>query len=73
MGSREMASEVGRLGEGLPVKAGPPAYKGFRYPSVVIAHCMWLYHRFPLLFRDAGEMMLERSGGSPRTASRGLG
>jgi putative transposase len=22
------------------------SYKGFRYPVEIIAHCVWLYHRF---------------------------
>ncbi|MEV5880814.1 hypothetical protein AB0L75_42920, partial [Streptomyces sp. NPDC052101] len=26
----------------------PPSYRGFRYPVEVIAHAVWLYHRFPL-------------------------
>ncbi|MGY3061652.1 transposase-like protein [Streptomyces sp. TE3672] len=26
----------------------------------IIAHCVWLYHRFPLSFREVEELMLER-------------
>ena len=26
----------------------------------IISHCVWLYHRFPLSFREVEEMMLER-------------
>jgi putative transposase len=26
----------------------------------IISHCVWLYHRFPLSFREVREMMLER-------------
>ncbi|MCX4774482.1 IS6 family transposase [Streptomyces sp. NBC_01285] len=37
-----------------------PSYKGHRYPVEVIAHCVWLYHRFPLSFREVEELMLER-------------
>ncbi|MDJ0466974.1 IS6 family transposase [Streptomyces sp. H27-C3] len=37
-----------------------PSYKGFRYPPEIIAHCVWLYYRFPLSFREVEEMMLER-------------
>src|ERR687893_2111736 len=37
-----------------------PSYKGFRYPVEVIGHCVWLYHRFPLSFREIEEMMLAR-------------
>ncbi|MBA4866726.1 IS6 family transposase [Streptomyces sp. PSKA54] len=38
----------------------PPSYKGHRYPVEVISHCVWLYHRFPLRFREVEELMLER-------------
>jgi putative transposase len=37
-----------------------PSYKGFRYPMEIISHCLWLYHRFPLSFREVEEMMPER-------------
>jgi putative transposase len=37
-----------------------PSYKGFRYPPEIIAHCVWLYHRFPLSFREVEELMLAR-------------
>jgi putative transposase len=37
-----------------------PSYKGFRDPVEVIGHCVWLYYRFPLSFREVEEMMLER-------------
>jgi putative transposase len=37
-----------------------PSYKGFRYPAEIISHCVWLYHRFPLSFREVDEMMLAR-------------
>ena len=35
-------------------------YKGHRYPAEIISHCAWLYHRFPLRFREVEEMMLAR-------------
>ncbi|MBT2398823.1 IS6 family transposase [Streptomyces sp. ISL-100] len=38
----------------------PPSYKGHRYPVEVISHCVWLYFRFPLSFREVEELMLER-------------
>ena len=34
--------------------------KGHRYPAEIIAHCVWLYHRFPLSFREVEELMLVR-------------
>ncbi|WP_405524524.1 IS6 family transposase [Streptomyces canus] len=37
-----------------------PLYKGHRYPVEVISHCVWLYFRFPLSFREVEELMLER-------------
>ncbi|MEW2077313.1 IS6 family transposase [Streptomyces sp. NPDC013433] len=36
-----------------------PSYKGHRYPVEVISHCVWLYFRFPLSFREVEELMLE--------------
>jgi putative transposase len=35
-------------------------YKGHRYPVEIISHRVWLYHRFPLSFREIEEMMAER-------------
>ncbi|CAL9516794.1 IS6 family transposase ISRH1 [Streptomyces sp. enrichment culture] len=37
-----------------------PSYKGHRYPVEVISHCVWLYLRFPLSFREVQEPMLQR-------------
>jgi putative transposase len=42
------------------VDSGLPSYKGHRYPVEVISHCVWLYHRFPLSYREVEELMLER-------------
>jgi putative transposase len=42
------------------VDSAPPSYKGHRYPVEIISHCVWLYHRFPLSFREVEELMLER-------------
>jgi hypothetical protein len=36
-----------------------PSYNGFRFPVEIISHCVWLYYRFPLSFRDVEEMMLQ--------------
>jgi putative transposase len=41
----------------------PPAtalYKRHRCPAEIISHCLWLYCRFSLSYRDVQEMMLER-------------
>jgi putative transposase len=37
-----------------------PSYRGYRFPREIIGHCVWLYFRFCLSFRDIQEMMLER-------------
>ncbi|MGW3658806.1 IS6 family transposase [Streptomyces sp. NPDC005151] len=42
------------------MSSAPPLYKGHRYPVEIIAHCVWLYFRFPLSFREVEEPMLER-------------
>ncbi|MEV7721754.1 IS6 family transposase [Streptomyces sp. NPDC088184] len=34
--------------------------QGHRYPVEIIAHCVWLYFRFPLSFGEVEELMLER-------------
>ncbi len=36
------------------------SYKGHRYPAEIINHCVWLYFRFPLSFREVEELMLAR-------------
>ncbi len=38
----------------------PASYKGFRFPQEIIAHAVWLYHRFSLSFRDVEELLYER-------------
>ena len=35
-------------------------YSGYRYPSQVISHAVWLYHRFTLSFRDIEELLTAR-------------
>jgi transposase-like protein len=47
-------------GRGGLVGTGAPSYKGFRFPVEIISHCVWLYYRFPLSFREVEEMMLKR-------------
>jgi putative transposase len=42
------------------VAAVVPSYRGFRYPVEIINHCVWLYYRFPLSFREIEEMMMAR-------------
>lgn len=38
----------------------PPSYRGHRFPAEIISHCVWLYFRFSISFRDMEEMMSER-------------
>ena len=35
-------------------------YAGYRYPSQIISHAVWLYHRFTLSFRDIEELLSAR-------------
>ncbi len=37
--------------------------RGHRYPVEGIWHCVWLYFRFPLGFREVGELMFRRGVG----------
>ncbi|PRC93894.1 IS6 family transposase [Solimicrobium silvestre] len=37
-----------------------PLYFRHRFPSEIISHCVWLYFRFSLRYRDIEEMMAER-------------
>lgn len=37
-----------------------PTYKGFRFPSEIISHAVWLYFRFSLSFRDVEELLAQR-------------
>ena len=36
-----------------------PSYRGYRFPSEVISHAVWLYHRFSLSFRDVEDLLAE--------------
>ncbi len=35
-------------------------YKRYRYPSQIISHVVWLYHRFTLSFRDIEDILAAR-------------
>ncbi len=52
--------EGGRPGSIGGVSTATPSYKGHRYPVEIINHCVWLYFRFPLSFREVEELMLAR-------------
>ncbi len=40
--------------------AAPSLYRRHRFPSEIISHCVWLYFRFALSFRDVEEIMAMR-------------
>jgi len=37
-----------------------PSYRRHRFPSEIISHAVWLYHRFCLSFREVEELLAER-------------
>jgi putative transposase len=43
-----------------PCVSSASPYKGHRFPAEIISHCVWLYFRFSVSFRDVEEMMAER-------------
>jgi len=44
----------------MKTDTGAPSYKGVRFPQEIIAHAVWLYHRFNLSFRDVEELLAAR-------------
>ncbi len=38
----------------------PPSYRGDQFPSEIISHAFWLYHRFDLGFRDVEDLLAEQ-------------
>ncbi len=42
------------------VMTAPALYRRHRFPSEVISHCVWLYFRFSISYRDVEEMMAVR-------------
>jgi putative transposase len=43
------------------MKKPTPSYQRHRFPSEIISHAVWLYHRFCLSFREVEELLAERS------------
>jgi putative transposase len=37
-----------------------PSYHGYRFPSEIISHAVWLYNRFCLSFRDVEDLLAQR-------------
>jgi putative transposase len=44
----------------MPTNTPTPNYKGFRFPSEIISHAVWLYFRFSLSFRDVEGLLAQR-------------
>jgi len=42
------------------MKTPKPSYRRHRFPSEIISHAVWLYHRFCLSFREVEELLAER-------------
>ena len=42
------------------MNVSPSLYRRHRFPAEIISHCVWLYFRFSLSFRDVEEMMSKR-------------
>jgi len=42
------------------MNAMTPSYRGYRFPSEIISHAVWLYYRFCLSFRDVEDLLAER-------------
>ncbi len=51
---------MGRLSPDRSVQDAASLYRRHRVPAEIIAHGVWLYHRFTLSFRDGDEMMATR-------------
>jgi putative transposase len=46
--------------DGMKTPSSASLYQGFRFPPEIISHCVWLYFRFSLSFRDIEELMAQR-------------
>ena len=42
------------------MNSDPRRYHRHRFPSEIISHAVWLYHRFGLSFRDVEDLLAER-------------
>jgi putative transposase len=43
------------------MNARTPSYHGYRFPSEIISHAVWLYYRFCLSFRGVEDLLAKRS------------
>jgi putative transposase len=53
-------SRMGPLRKELLVHKSSSLYRRHRFPGAIISHCVWLYYRFSLSYRDIEEMMAQR-------------
>jgi putative transposase len=44
----------------MNIPPAPNPYKRHRFPAEIISHCVWLYFRFCLSYRDVEELMAAR-------------
>ena len=42
------------------MRSQAPSYHGYRSPSEIISHAVWLYYRFALSFRDVENLLAQR-------------
>ena len=42
------------------MRSQAPSYHGYRLPSEIISHAVWLYYRFALSFRDVEDLLAQR-------------
>jgi putative transposase len=42
------------------MRAAKPIYHGYRFPSEIISHRVWLYQRFSPGFREVEDLLAER-------------
>jgi len=42
------------------MKKPPPSYHRHRFPSEIISHALWRYHRFCLSFREVEKLLAEQ-------------
>ena len=49
-----------RVWQTAVMKTKTPSYQRHRFPSEIISHALWLYHRFCLSFREVEELLAER-------------
>ena len=55
---RVLSGKAG-FGETLEMKTRS-IYRGYRFAPDIIAHAVWLYHRFALSLRDVEDLLAER-------------